>query len=283
MRKSYYESRSDTALPGDLEIADVEAPLAVLDDRDRDTVKVRLVVRGLEVGVGMAADHEIHIAGTADEHLIQIRLVLETDVGEGDDEIALLLGLEVLGPLVDHLGVLESRNPVGDLLGDKDGDVRHKAYDSDAHTGFLDDGVRLDVLGQSHIGEVVVGADHRAFDVGEAAGQLIDTIVELVVAEGDTVVLHRVDEVDLDVASKHGKVGGSLIEVSGVEEKDIAFSVSLHDAVPVGGALDDSTLPLAISGALRLKMAVGVVDVKNGESALGSGVDVRKSREQTYS
>ncbi len=137
-----------SGLPADLEVADVETPLAVLDDRDRDAVKVRLVVRGLEVGVGMAADHEIHIAGTADEHLIQIRLVLETDVGEGDDEIALLLGLEVLGPLVDHLGVLEGGNPVGDILGDKNGDVRHKAYDPDAHTGLLDDGVRLDVLGQ---------------------------------------------------------------------------------------------------------------------------------------
>ena len=137
-----------SGLPADLEVADVETPLAVLDDRDRDAVKVRLVVRGLEVGVGMAADHEIHIAGTADEHLIQIRLVLETDVGEGDDEIVLLLGLEVLGPLVDHLGVLEGGNPVGDILGDKNGDVRHEAYDPDAHTGLLDDGVRLDVLGQ---------------------------------------------------------------------------------------------------------------------------------------
>ena len=231
----------------------------------------------------MAANNEIDVAGTADEHLIQIRFILETDVGEGDDEIALLLGLEVLGPLVDHLGILECGNPVGDLLGDKDGDVRHKAYDPDAHTGLLDDGVRLDVLGQGHIGEVVVGTDNRTLDVGEAAGQLIDTIVELVVAEGDTVVLHRVDEVDLDVASKHGEVGGSLIEVSGVEKKDIAFPVNLHDAVPVGGALDDSTLPLAISGAFRLKMAVGVVDMKNGEPTLGSGVDVRESREQTYS
>ena len=38
-------------LSGNFEIADIQTPFAVLDDRGRHPVKVLFVVRGLEVGV----------------------------------------------------------------------------------------------------------------------------------------------------------------------------------------------------------------------------------------
>lgn len=166
--------------------------------------------------MGMAADNEIDVAGTLHESWVNIRLASETYVRQGDDHIALLLGLEVLGPFVDHLRVLKGGNLVGDLLGDKGGDVRHKTDDSDPHTGFLHDGVRFHVLCKSDVREIVVRTDDRALDVGQAAGKLVHAVVELVVAKGNAVVFHSVYEVDLDVATEHGEIGRTLAEVTGV-------------------------------------------------------------------
>ena len=81
------------ALSGNLEVADIEPPFTGLNDRNRYPVKVSLVVRFLEIGVGVAADHKVHVAGPADEHLVKVRFVLETNVGQGDHKVALLLGL----------------------------------------------------------------------------------------------------------------------------------------------------------------------------------------------
>ena len=233
--------------------------------------------------MGMAADNEIDVAGTLHESWVNIRLASETYVRQGDDHIALLLGLEVLGPFVDYLGVLKGWNLVGDFLGDKGGDVRHKTDDSDLHPSFLHDGVRLHVLGKSDVREVIVCTDNRALDVGQAAGKLIDSVVELVVAEGDTIVLHRVDEVDLDVTSEHGEIGRALTEVTGVEKEYITFSVGFHDTVTVSRALNHSAKTFPPTGTLRLKMAVGVVHVKDGEPSLGRSVNIHKRREQAYS
>ena len=168
-------------------------------------------------------------------------------MGEGDHKVALLLGLQVLGPLVDHLGVLIARDHVGDLLRDKYGDVRHKAYDADPHSGLLQNGVRLDILRQRHFREIIVGADHRTLDLGKSARELIHTVVELMVAQSHAIVLHRVDQIDLDVASEHGEIGRALIEVAGMEEQHVPLSVSLHDTVAVGGALDHSAHTLMLA------------------------------------
>ena len=67
------------------------------------------------------------------------------------------------------------------------------------------------------------------------------------VAQSHAIVLHRVDQIDLDVASEHGEIGRALIEVAGMEEQHVPLSVSLHDTVAVGGTLDHSAHTLMLA------------------------------------
>ena len=54
-----------------------------------------------------------------------------------------------------------------------------------------------------------------------------------------------------------------------MEEKHVLLSVSLHDAVPVGGSLDDTAMADIIAGTLRLHVAMGVIKMKYGQTLLG--------------
>ncbi len=231
----------------------------------------------------MAADHKVHIAGLADKVRVDIFLTGEPDVAQHDDEVALLPVLKVVRPLVHDLSVVERCDLFGDRLRDKFGDVRHKTDDADLHTGLFQNDIRPDIFRKLEAREVVVGADHVALQVREASRKFLDSVVELVVAESDAVIFHRVEDVDFDVSAEGGEVGCALAEVAGVQEKHIALPVGLHDAVPVGGALDRSAASHERSGPFRLKMAVGVIDVDDGQTALRGRVCRQERGEQTYS
>ena len=51
-----------------------------------------------------------------------------------------------------------------------------------------------------------------------------------------------------------------------MKQEDLVLADGSPHAVNVGGALDDSTLPCLITAALRVEVAVGVVDMQDDES-----------------
>ena len=68
-----------------------------------------------------------------------------------------------------------------------------------------------------------------------------------------------------------------------MEEQDITLPVRLNDAVPVGGALNDTTKSFFLSGPFRLEVAVGVIDMEYGKSLLRRSISCSKGSEDTYS
>ena len=89
-----------------MEDAVIEAPAAVLGDRDRLAVEVVAVFQFLEEGVGMAADDQVDVPRLLDQlRICQGEFVVRViaDVVEGDDQVALLLFLQVVRPFLDCL------------------------------------------------------------------------------------------------------------------------------------------------------------------------------------
>ncbi len=68
-----------------------------------------------------------------------------------------------------------------------------------------------------------------------------------------------------------------------MKKEHVPLSVSFHDAVPVSRTFDHTAKAFPLTGTLWLKVAVGVVDMKDGQPSLGRGIDAGQRREQTYS
>ena len=170
----------------DVEAADPFALGAGLDDDDitADTVLVDAV--GLEEGVAVAADDDVDVLGILGKGDVVglIRIAGVTEVGEGDDQVALLHVFQVVGPLVGGGEGVHVDDALQVLSGDQGPERDSQTEDAYLLTGFLHDNIRLHQRIQSRTGEVVVGADGLELCLGQTAGQLVHSVVVLVVADG---------------------------------------------------------------------------------------------------
>ena len=165
----------------------------------------------VDESVAVAADYQVHIPCLRDEgEVVEGTLDAEADVGQGDHQVAFLLILEVCGPFVHGLQGLQGGYPVRDLAGDHGADVAEHSDDAYLPAGFLQDGVRSDVLARLEGREVIIGADHGAFQARQAPAEILDAVVELMVSQGDAVITHGIDGVYLQVAVEHGEIGRTL-------------------------------------------------------------------------
>ena len=88
------------------------------------------------------------------------------------------------------------------------------------------------------------------------------------VAQGNAVIPHGIDHVDLKVALKHREIGCSLTEIPGMEHQDILFTVSLDDTVPVSRPLYDTSVTGIFAGTFRFHVAVGIIEMDNSKPPL---------------
>ena len=142
----------------------------------------------------MAADHEVEAPGGSHEFGIRKAVGSDpADVGQGDHQVTVLLLPEEFRPFVGlghgiHLG-----DTVGNRTLHYPGDVGKETYDANLHPCLFHYGIGPYVFSEFERGKIVIGADHRAVDLGKPPGKVFDSIVELMVAEGYAVVSHSID------------------------------------------------------------------------------------------
>ena len=129
----------------------------------------------------------------------------------------------------------------------------------------MDDGVGRDILPRLEGREIVVGADDGTVQGSQAAGQFLQPVVELMVAQGHAVISHRVHDFDLQIPVQDGEIRGSLAEVAGVQEQDVVLSAAGTDTVHEGSPLDHA----ARAVTERIEMTVRVVGMEDDELASG--------------
>ena len=147
----------------------------------------------------MTAHDDVHIPGVPRKDRIDESPSCEAYVCKGDHQIAAQFFFQIRGPFVDHLGIVETPDADGDRLGDQSRQVRRESDDSDLHPGPPEHRIRTDIFTELGRREVIVGADYRTLERGKPARKFRNPVVELMVAQGDTVVFHSIQNRYLDV------------------------------------------------------------------------------------
>ena len=147
----------------------------------------------------MTAHDDVHIPGVPRKDRIDKSPSCEAYVGKGDHQIAAQFLLQVRGPLVDHLCIVETPDAYGDRLGHQSRQVRSESDDSDLHPGPPEHRIRTDIFTELGRREVIVGADYGTLERGKPARKFRNPVVELMVAQGDAVVFHSIQNRYLDV------------------------------------------------------------------------------------
>ncbi len=141
---------------------------------------------------------------------------------------------------------------------------------ADRQSAAVEYGKRLDRLDQFFVMEKIIGAQGREVRLPESFCQSCRAVVELMVAEGDGVIVHRVHQPYLHIALEEVEIGRALREIAGVEQQQVGTggtflsdeSLAAKEAADIGVRLV----------SIGLNLAVGVVGVQNGEHlCLGKG------------
>ena len=186
-------------------------------------------------------------------------------MGETDDEVTFLLRLEHQRKMVCHLGrilVLELLSNCGIHNGT---DISSKAYDADFHSGFFDDGVGFDIFPERSVREIIICTNDRHFEPFQTSCQGLDTIVKLVISNGNGIETEVVQEVNLDFPLKHGEIGSTLSEIARVEQQHVAATVGSAHAVDICSLLNHPAPAIDGSRPLGVIVAVSVVQMEYGE------------------
>jgi len=179
----------------------------------------------------------------------------EAEVSDRDDDVAFFLCPEFF----NHCG--RSSNLVGEFEGlvrARDGEraERGQAEHADAEAVvILDDVCLIEVLA---VGAGNVGGNPGEFGLGDLLFDERKVVVELVVSEGNRVVLHHVVRGDVDFALEHVRKGASGVDVARVEHEDVR--VCGANAGDIGGPFGESAL-----ASVRKHGSVMVIGVQNGQ------------------
>ena len=94
---------------------------------------------------------------------------------------------------------------------------------------------------------------------------MLDSVIELVIAEGNDIIAESIDQPDLKHSPESRVIRGPLIEIPGVEKKEIPPSDGISDAVHKRSPLDYASPAGRFPGTFRLKMTVRVIEMHNRE------------------
>ena len=132
--------------------------LAVLVVGDGLAVGIVDVAQLFEIGVGVPAQDEVDVSCLADDGLVAHALLLPSEVGDADDEVAFLLLLEQCGHAAGGLYGVEVGYALAFGLVDEACHLGCQSEDADLHAFATDDDVGLDESFDGCSCEVVVGA-----------------------------------------------------------------------------------------------------------------------------
>ena len=186
-------------------------------------------------------------------------------MGETDDEVAFLLRLEHKCKTVGHLGrvlVLELFRNCGIHNWT---DICSKANDADLESGFSDDGVGFDIFPERSVREIIICTNDRHFEPFQTSCQCLDTIVKLVISNGNGIETEVVQEVNLDFPFKNGEIGSTLSEIARVEQQHVAATVGCAHAVDICSLFNHPAPAIDRSRPLGVIVAVSVVQMEYGE------------------
>lgn len=148
------------------------------------------------------------------------------------------------------------------------------AEDANLESLSVDDGVLLHCALDGCAGEVVVGAEYREFEFAEHACHILQSEVELMVADGSGIIVHLVHQSGLHIALEEGVVGAALGEVATVEEQQVGVLGALF--LEHRYAAEESSASgfggIGEVDGKGIDLAVGVVGVEDGELTRSSAV-----------
>ena len=193
------------------ELANIHGVLAVLVDRHRLAIGVVDVTEALEIRVGVATEHEVNVL-RAGQQLLVAHLVgtQPAKVRHADNDVTPLVVLQLCRHAVAHLDGVEIGHAL--TLGEvyQPFELWREAEEPDLQAVALDDDIGFDEALDTGAGEVVVGTHDGKFCHLEDACHVLQTEVELMVADGHGVVAHQVHQANLNVALEHGVEGRAL-------------------------------------------------------------------------
>ncbi len=196
-----------TAIPPNtlLDYTEVLAPASILDDRNDLAIEILMVIIDLlHEGMAVSADHKVDIPDERNEALVAVLAVsIVAEMAEEDNHVTLLLVLEIVCPAVHLVRGIKSRESVDCDAGYDLGDIRKDTDDADLHASPLDDGVWFYIFSELEWREIIVAAHEMRLDLLDSFCEILDAIVELMIAESHCIVLQRVRELNLEISLKN--------------------------------------------------------------------------------
>lgn len=253
----------ETAVGGDDELADIEELGARLGDGDLTAVEI-LHLHAFEDLMGVTVEHNIDATGVVDEEMRADthRLGRFTHMREQHHIVGSIL-TGIIDSLLDEfiegfrLQVIEQ-----DTIGIVEGVTLedHRLRGAGAHKGHLLVTILMDdvrgIDGRLLTCLKEIGTDNGGINLHEQLSQTRHTIVELVVAQREGVVVHQFHDIGDVLAFGDGSRGVALQEVATTDSTDIGRILGLD------GVTQTSHLRIAVDTAMY------VVLVKNHNALL---------------
>ena len=202
--------------------------LALMVNEDLVALLVVDVFRLIEIGMGVAAEDNVNARGVGNEIDVHIGRLSPTEMAKADDNVAMLLltqmvddGLRSLcWTCVAHTFVVISRH--------KSFGLRTNAKDAYTHARAFYYYIWFDKSMTRCAREVVVAADKRKLCHLNQSGKVLETEVELVIADGAGVIVHEVHQLDFHIALKEVIVNRTLAEVTTIEQQEVVGMFFAH-------------------------------------------------------
>ena len=148
-------------------------------------------------------------------------------MGDADHEVALLLLAEDVDILLGGLSGIDIGDSLAVAVEDKALQLWSQGKDTDLDAIALQGDIRLDEPFEHSSRAVVVGTHDGEVCHTEEFGHIVHAEVELMVADGNGIIVHLVHQADLDLSLEKGIVARTLREVTAVDEQQFGMLLAL--------------------------------------------------------
>ena len=164
--------------------------------------------------MGMSTQHQVAALYPFDKLLIRILRLLPTEMREADHHIALLLLAEDVDILLCRLDGIKEGDALAVAVEHQTFQFWGKTEDTDLHTFTHQGDIGLHQVLKHGAGTVVVGANDREFRHAEDARHIVESEVELMVADGSGIVAHLIHQAYLYLTLEERVIARALREVA---------------------------------------------------------------------
>ena len=229
--------------------------------------------------MAVASEHKVDAPCAADDLLITHTFLFPPKMRDADDEVAVLF-LQEIRRLLRRLHRVEIFRGAVVLVVNQAVKPRRQSEDTDLQAIALDDDIRLHDLVESILMETIVGTDDGKVESLKHPRHVLQTEVELVVADSPGIIVHHVHQPALYIALEQGIVRRALAEIATVEEQQTGIFPSLF--LEHGDAAEEPAAAcLQRVGKMnreRHDTAMRVVGMKNGQMLLSRNAQRREKQ-----